>query len=581
MKKRRKETYGYKACLLLGKVGVCYKSDMLYYIKSLITPRESDNKLSATSSRVIRALKSEGVLNEYSVGRVEGKGKGDNISVLSLTKKGRNMLLDLDENTLGKFPTEFRSSDYNRIATRLDNSTVAVYMASCGVPTFPSEKPSLYHLFCSGTPLFSVNPVYQKQEGYLDGLDGASCMELLRQGLYYSKKEILTFLAQANSTISADQVSSSRIKGIFLSDHNMIVIYRNKKYRNKLIKVDATIEKRLLFAFEIFNRLCGLNKRLTPIESKINQKPIYNSPRCLVLTNTDDINYHMCLNSDKKISIALLGCKNFLFERTYAITDSFKDHDKLKYLFNTSLQDYLNEAAEKVRQTDELHFIDPDYNPEPLFVGSFYNQNSSMDYRVVYIPLIECKLVNQMASDDRNYVVVATKEIANTLARAIGKEHTLFYDSSTLQKLSLDDYLIYDAIDQVAGIHKLAELLAENGKHTDELKSFMSLPEKLGKSFNRFYNAIYKRTPTSEQLATYLPHFKDTDEAHSTRKQRIRRAQVSMTVNEDFKKKIALVAKSRNMSVNAYLKSIISPIVSKHEKERLEKIKSNQDEWNK
>lgn len=574
----KKGTYAYKGALLVNNVGVLYKSDLLYYLKTLVTPR-TINKCNATSSRAYKTLLNEGVINEYTVNKTEGSYKGTPVPVVSLTKKGRDILNEYGM-LANDFPKEYRTSDYDKISLLLESSTILTYMASVGVPTFPNEKPSLYHLYCSiiSNPPFVINDDYFHQTNYLDHLDLLTCKNFCSRGLYYSKKELLSFFSQTGISSSYDQISSSRFKGVFISDHSLIVIYRNKKYRNRLLKISASIERRLLSSLEIFNELCNLNKRLVQIENKITRVPIYNSPRCLVLTNTDTLSFTMSHLNKHKSQTFTLGAYTDLYDRIYAISDDLASYDSLHYLFHATLDKYLDESAQKVNEIGEFHLINKDYNQEPLLLASHFTND--IDYRVVYLPLIECKFLNELSSDKNNYIILTPKHQANNIAKIIGKDTSLFYDSVTLTKLSLDDYLIYDSPGRIAGLYKLSELLAENGKDTSELSLFNSLPKKLNKSFNRFYNVIYKRTPNVEQLQLYMSFFKDEENTGDFKK-RIRKSQIAFTIRDDVKKEIELIAKSRNISVSSYIKNIIIPIVKADNKERLEKLVTNKDDWNK
>lgn len=579
-----KDSLSIKAMNLLLEAGLLYKSDLSLYITALSSK--------ANASSLIKRLTSKGYIEARSI--VSNVKSNFSEDAIQLTKKGRRELSNYVEVKNNYSLRKFHTLDVETLNKRLQENTIKVMFATCGIPAFESEKIPLVEVRAT---LLGLNT---KKLNYDD------VKKYMKKGAYYTREEWYKFIDR-DFKGSSDVFIGSRYKGIYISNTNCYVIYMPDRGDNKIIKVNSDRERNLFNMIQhinnftyVYRDVSALTKykqskhdptKLIPCETKKNK------PYALIVSDGNAEVYSMATGnpsglvknidfsviSDKKrraaekraeeeserqtkeiFDKARIGVKakyehefldayNPLYDHMFVVPRNYSGIRSLYYLCNNTFESWAKESEELLK-TNPKYFIkssDPYYPYNELVDG--------WKIPAIYLPVYDVKALRKIYKKDYTPTIVTYEDMIETITRATRKHHR-FYDADFYmdgkRKVAClfdeDATYIYSLNGYPKGIWLLKEKIKDKNQIEEDPNIYSKLPKIFGYDDNVFfYNSIARGTITVDEV---IAKIKTKTSMKVVRRHKVKR--VTIAFEKKTYEQLKKVSKYNNISMQEYIKKL-------------------------
>ena len=421
-----KDSLSIKAMNLLLEAGLLYKSDLSLYITALSSK--------ANASSLIKRLTSKGYIEARSI--VSNVKSNFSEDAIQLTKKGRRELSNYVEIKNNYSLRKFHTLDVEMLNKRLQENTIKVMFATCGIPVFENEKIPLVEVRAT---LLGLNT---KKLNYDD------VKKYMKKGAYYTREEWYKFIDETHGE-SSDVFIGSRYKGIYISNTNCYVIYMPDRGDNKIIKVNSDRERNLFNMIQHINNFTHVYRDVSALtkykQSKhdptklISCETKKNKPYALIVSDGNAEVYSMATGnpsglvknidfsviSDKKRRAAerraeeeserqtkelfdrvkrqvkakyeheFLDAYNPLYDHMFVVSRNYSGIRSLYYLCNNTFESWAKESEELLK-TNPKYFLkssDPYYPYNELVDG--------WKIPAIYLPVYDVKTLRKIYEKER------------------------------------------------------------------------------------------------------------------------------------------------------------------------------------
>lgn len=575
----RKDTTTYKVIRFIFQAGQVRESDIRMFFRSRYA--SIDNV-----SKAIASLKSNGFIETKEYALSKSYHKGDTDTVLSLTRKGKAVVLDTEKDDYylrilrsqrRKFFTEKAEgtqTEPERIDRLLTDNGILAMFAANDIPVFQHEKPSLFYL----KEVLSNNPIV-KTEGYLDNLAKNECQAFLDKGIYYSESEILEYANKLSENLS-DTISGTRIRGVFVSTLSCFAVFVSRKFDNKILRVNIKGEKGLINALKSFDTFTKVFREIpefneydvSAVTGNMHIKTrFFNEPYALIFSDGEMLAYSTATGNSKglvkKVDIALstekrerilslkpsgdnsskastyLTAASSLYSKIYVIPTNINGMYSLKYLLSNPLEDYRSDGIEIMKKSKEF-----DYDKNSLGIFPYRKSIDGVMYDVTYIPVFEAKALYEISKASHNPVIITYADLLNPIAHSIRKE-SRYFDAASLQFFDKDAVLIYDEYGHIKGENMLDSFLKIEGLTFNKREERFNLPRRYGLGYIEFYNSVARGEIKLEELADlvlkkeYIPR----------KRTHVKTEIISVAMPKNIALKLKNKAKEEDISVSKYI----------------------------
>jgi len=572
--KMKTNTVMYKVLRFLFLAGPVREKDISLYIRNKY--KQSENV-----SKAIKSLLSIGVIERKEYKLKKAYHKGDTENVLFITKKGKAIVIDLEENSYYKKQRYTYKYDLEEESDALDKKLTDVgilaMFSTNDIPVFCVEKPSLSYLQSVLTKSFPCH-----KDEYMDNLSYDECKKVLDKGIYYSESEVLDY-ANSLSIGLSDTISGTRIRGIFVSTYNLYAVYVSRKYDNKILRVNIKGEKGLINMLQVFSSFTKVYRPIPEFdEYEISENTgklyvknkFYNSPYALVFSDGNMLAYSIATGNSKgqvkKVDISLatekrermlslrpvydnsnkastyLTAASNLYSKIFVVPTSINGLYSLNYLLTHSQEEYRNDGIEIMK-----NYFDKDPDSVDAFPYNLKLNNKKVS--CTYIPVFEAKALYDIAKGDKNPVIVTYKDLLDSIAHSIRKEG-VFFNASENKLFDKNEVIIYDKYGKIAGETMLDVFLKQNNLTFDKKLTRYSLPKSFEMSYIEFYNKIARGEIKIEDIVSYIC----TKDYVLPKRNQKRYEVISISISRELLEIIRGKAKNEGISVSKYISNSLN-----------------------
>lgn len=602
-----KDSLSIKAMNLLLEAGLLYKSDLSLYITALSSK--------ANASSLIKRLTSKGYIEARSI--VSNVKSNFSEDAIQLTKKGRRELSNYVEVKNNYSLRKFHTLDVEILNKRLQENTIKVMFATCGIPAFESEKIPLVEVRAT---LLGLNT---KKLNYDD------VKKYMKKGAYYTREEWYKFIDR-DFKGSSDVFIGSRYKGIYISNTNCYVIYMPDRGDNKIIKVNSDRERNLFNMIQHINNFTHVYRDVSTLTkykpSKSNPTMMIpcetkkNKPYALIVSDGNAEVYSMATGnpsglvknidfsviSDKKRRAAerraeeeserqtkelfdrvkrqvkvkyeheFLDAYNPLYDHMFVVSRNYSGIRSLYYLCNNTFESWAKES-EDLLKTNPKYFLkssDPYYPYNELVDG--------WKIPAIYLPVYDVKTLRKIYEKEYTPTIVTYEDMIKTIARATRKHHRFydadFYMNNERKVASLfdeDSIYIYSLNGYPKGVWMLKEKIKDKNQIEEDPNIYSKLPKIFGYDDNvSFYNSIARGTINVDEVVAKV--------AAKTSMKVIKRHKIKR-VTIAFEKKVyeqlKKVSKYNNISMQEYLKRLTYDSITNDYKNYNDTLQDMKRKW--
>lgn len=585
----RKKSMARVLCMYLMRVGMCFKKDLTLIGKQF----GKEEKVYETISNLINT----GYITET---LIKGK-KSRPTTALSLSRAGRIALLNKlyeekdeywnkDDNSVRAY-NNFKTVNETKLIRRLTDASIQTWMFISNVRVFRKDKPRMYSLYRMLLGASDDTKEQDEQDGYARLYSKEEAQDYLDGGLYYSMDEVREYAMRMDSnTDNTDTFNGCRARGIVLTNKTCFVIYSERYQANSMIRLTMDVESRMLSALtpilrvtDVFRTLDGFDKKSADgtIDHAIGQ------PYALVMCNGEALVYSMATGSPKghvgknsSIDVQLDKRKYYkevartnyyvlldgvcpLYKRVFAIPKNATGMESLKYLVQTSAEEWLDDSKEKLSNVAGVR----EDNFDPLY--PYFDQSQ----RIMYMPVYEVKELYTMYQKGYAVSILTKERMTDTIAHS-ARVDIKYYDEDTYQEIHGEGIAMYDKNGYYKGQQIIKDMLANKFIFVDN-KVWKELPTIFNMSEVEFYNAVCENKIDMNMVFAIC----EQHQIEPSTKKRIRHSSISLSMSEDLAKDIKKAAKYRNMSQSAYIKSLIAKQARTDARAYEELIKENRKYW--
>lgn len=567
-----KNSVALKALEALGNVFMCYKNDLSLYISSLYSSKAN------MQSKVIKQLVDKGfaLITEMGVG---AKGNSSP-EIISITAKGTNELIyhfpycdyaGLAETAKKSIVTY---SDQKRLVPRLVDNGLALFFEGSHVLSCLSHKPDLFYLYthlpgqsayvrslyrqddasfpfrepagddtnldnadpivcaCFDEPhdagifsCVSVSPDMTSMPEHMDDeFDAQSdeeahrligdCDKYLDNGLYYSRKEFCDFVLRLRGTLTPegieidksemDALQQTRYKGIFIAGDKVALVYTPGESRSGLLLTIASIEENLIdLVHELFRYVLNID-----------------SVDCLFVA--DSLDYANRLihgaggidqskgNASASRTRVLINESSLLFNRYYVVSSNLVGVKMMHYIATHSTSDYLDESRKLFMGHDDFRLTGKDY---PCAVDKVTGEPA------IYLPFIEAKMLANIYRANICPSIVADKRVCAHISKILKGQCRLF------------------------------------DENFEQVNPALSNEARKGSNGADEYDVL--DSECDDDVSNEGP----PSESEKQKRKYIRRRTLSLSTSESFARRIEAAARYEGLSVSAYMRRHLKPVV--------------------
>lgn len=579
-----KDSLSIKAMNLLLEAGLLYKSDLSLYITALSSK--------ANASSLIKRLTNKGYIEARSI--VSNVKSNFSEDAIQLTKKGRRELSNYVKVKNNYSLRKFHTLDVEILNKRLQENTIKVMFATCGIPAFESEKIPLIEVRAT---LLGLNT---KRLNYDD------VKKYMKKGAYYTREEWYKFIDR-DFKGSSDVFIGSRYKGIYISNTNCYVIYMPDRGDNKIIKVNSDRERNLFNMIQHINNFTNVYRDVSALTkykpSKSNPTMMIpcetkkNKPYALIVSDGNAEVYSMATGnpsglvknidfsviSDKKRRAAerraeeeserqtkelfdrvkrqvkakyeheFLDAYNPLYDHMFVVSRNYSGIRSLYYLCNNTFESWAKES-EDLLKTNPKYFLkssDPYYPYNELVDG--------WKIPAIYLPVYDVKTLRKIYEKEYTPTIVTYEDMIETIARATRKHHRFydadFYMNNERKVASLfdeDSIYIYSLNGYPKGIWMLKEKIKDKNQIEEDPNIYSKLPKIFGYDDNvSFYNSIARGTINVDEVVAKI---KTKTSMKAVRRHKVKR--VTIAFEKKTYEQLKKVSKYNNISMQEYLKRL-------------------------
>lgn len=549
--------------LLIGRtlfrLGACYRSDMLLFLRST----NGDNR--SYASKLINEMSKKNLIIEREITKRNKKDKTLE-KFITLTTKGKNEIIDylyLNNHpdmryfcdNANFFDLDFHTNDIQKLNKNLEDNTIKILFASCNIPVFTNSKPNLYELYV------------WLQSGKRDTNNNFT--DLLNTGIYYSIDEIRQF-ADSASLDSSDKIFGTRAKGVFLSWNKLLVVYIGLHTNNRLMKILYNSEQCLLEALNPLADLLNVNRKLDDFNilrvtsSGYTTEPKYNSIHAIIISDGTSMVYTTAIGRAKgqikdikkfdvskiqksKHNFLFLASNNPLYERVFITPTTLEGISSLNYL--------LRHTPESWKKDGEIIMSNIPNFERNTSINPYYTYQErdakGMLHPAIFMPVYEINELYRISMFDHACVIVTYPDMVDAISHSVRKECKM-YDADTHKPYTDSDFIIYDQKGHPSGLKKIQDILAKQSKKFS-VKEFNNLYAQFDCiNYIEFYNKIHKGIIAENEIIEKLT----LEEKKATVKHR-RKPKKAIEVGEDLHEMIKKGAKFNNINVTSYVRKLL------------------------
>lgn len=475
------------------------------------------------------------------------------------------------------------------VEKELNQTDVYSMFASCDIPVFKHDKPSLIYL----SDLLSGSLKPSKKDGYKDNIPQKLCEEYLENGIYYTVKEVFEYINKL-SLGKIDTIKGARLRGIFLSNKSCFVVYVSKKYDNKILRVNIKGEQNLKKDLEasiqyftnVMRRIPAFDKYATFKGDRTRtSKPFTNGVYALFFSDGDLLAYSIATgyskgkskkrdlvklnakleerfskneaenNEVKKASVYLTAASE-RFDKMYVIPTTVNGRTALEYLVSNSLEDYRQDALDIM--SSDTTFI-PSDNQYQVF--PYHVLVDGLSVPVTYIPVFEAKELFKIANSNDNPVILTYKDLLNSISRSVRKD-AIYYDVENARMFDRDICYIYDKSGDIKGEVILKTRLAQNGLTYNARSEHSKLAEKFNMTNTQFYNAIARGELDVELVIEAL--IPKAEEISSKKKTSTKENSIVCYAGPALKKQINDIVKKEHTDISKFVRKALKEYIKNH-----------------
>ena len=426
----------FDALRFLYYYGPCYKED---FIKTL------GKRGGETFDRLAKKITDERNSDGFVFREIDADGKkrhsDQTATIVALSPAGIAFYKDheepgIDHINAGEKPP-FNTVKVSKLLwPHLTAAKVTSLYLRAGVRCFTYEKPSLGYLLYNLSPRRlglseqPFNELYRDPEYETLSIDKKveALREFLKEGAYYSKKEVMEFFKLHGDNYT-DSIKAINWQGIFISNTTLLVNFILQYGDNKRMYLPSEETARLLGKFEdnfkgatsIYRTIFGINDspdgykhKAAAVTIGIGSSHTYSEAignKNGIIRKNNDMSK---MKSDAR-QYDILDCTCTNFDRIYSISDSDLGIQMLDYITTYSLEDYHAEEL-ALFEEDSRFSLNKGFN---LFPASY----KPLGVRAIYLPVYDIKLLKRIADDAKihNYrVVIATRrEMMDTISHCV------------------------------------------------------------------------------------------------------------------------------------------------------------------
>ena len=190
------------------------------------------------------------------------------------------------------------------------------------------------------------------------------------------------------------------------------------------------------------------------------------------------------------------------------------------------------------------------------------------------MPAFEVCELHNIAELDYEVAIITYKDMLNAIAHSIRRD-AHFYDGDTNEAFGRDDVYIYDKDGNIKGHNIIENELAQRGRQATK-QEIAGLPRKFNDDQPiRFFNSVARG---DIDINTFI-QFIDTEEYTPSIKKGIKRKNITLSMGTQFTNLIRRAARSKGLSMSAYIKGLIYDQVMADNEAYTEKQATNKGRW--
>lgn len=594
----------YKILKFLLQAGQARDASLKLFAYSLVNAK-SESNCRTIANRNISELEKDGYIEKvtYRIKRTPNH-LSEYEDTYQVTMKAINLIVDTedkDANYFNKHYDDFikpfkrrnKAEPYDdrgfphlneEVEKELNQTDIYSMFASCDIPVFQHDKPSLIYL----SDLLSGSLKPSKKDGYRDSISKEHCEKYLEKGIYYTVKEVFEYINKL-SLGKIDTVKGARLRGIFLSNKSCFVVYVSKKYDNKILRVNIKGEQNLKKDLEasiqyftnVMRRIPAFDKYTTfKGDRKRTSKPFTNGVYALFFSDGDILAYSIATGYSKgksnkrdivKLNVKIertylknetenasvyLTAASERFDKMYVIPTTVNGRTALEYLVNNSLEDYRQDALDIMSGDNTFVPSDNQYQVFPYRVIV-----DGLTVPVTYMPVFEAKELFRIANSDDNPVILTYKDLLNSISRSVRKD-ALYYDVDNAKMFDRDICYIYDKSGDIKGELILKTRLAQNGLTYNARREHSKLAEKFNMNNTQFYNAIARGELDVELVIEAL--IPKAEELSSKKKSSTKENSIVCYAGPALKKQINEIVKKEHTDISKFVRKALKEYIKNH-----------------
>lgn len=467
--------------------------------------------------------------------------------VLHMTPVGKTYMLEhfpQYQEYISEFDRQervFLSTNIDRvIVPNLSINKCVVSFYTVEVPCLISQKPDLLEL---------ISGIKSKDTAIL---------ELFNSGVYYTSHEY-------KKAFPSDTYSSSRFRGIFISNYTCYVVY-DTTINNKRHQLNNLVENRLLEHIETIFKPISQIYRYLPLVNKERGRPY-----ALVFTvgtktidemitglKNGSVNEvkekRMNLPIVKNKMTSLLGINFEEYSRIFAIPLSYFGITSLFYLTSHTVESYIADMHRMLSNSKDFT-KDTAQTIMPYFKNINHVTGKHLT-RVAFIPAYE---VNFIASLTDGETIITYADMVKTIAHGTRSTHE-YLDGNTLSPFPRHTTYDFARNGYPLGVDMIIkELSARNYNYTLVFPSAMRVQFAHDRGFDNpceFYNKIGMGEINLIDVVKELIHGKAPTGAYAPPRRK-RRVKLTVLVDTDLRKEIEKEANTRQMSMNSVVTEVL------------------------
>lgn len=592
----KKDLLSTKAIELLYKATMLYKNDLLLFIAYQSTRQNA--------SQIIRRL-----INSNIIACQKVKG----VEACYLTKKGKQGII-IDK-PLSK---DFHTTDEEVLSRKLQENTIKVLFAICGIPAFYDEKIPLGEIRATMLGLNNRSTLRYEQAS-----------NFLNKGAYYTKKEWADFVSLV-SLGKSDTFVGSRFKGVYISDNNCYFVYMPERGDNKILRINYEKEAYLKASAEVLKSFTNIFRDIPELytykQSKndptklIPASKVKNEAYALVISDGNAQTYSMVTGNPRgliknidfsslvnkrkraaeiraeeeserqiqelfgaarikakvKYGQVFLDAYNDIYNHLFVVSRNFSGIRSLDYLCTNTLETWKEESLDLFK-TNPKYFIKTN---NPIF--PYVEHVGERKIPAIYLPVYDVKILRTLSEKDYSSTVATYEDMIETIAHSTRKQHR-FYDADfyledkkiVARLFDKDATYIYDYSGYIKGELMIRDYLEEQGLEVVDKYIYSKLPTLCGHEQSTvFYNKIARGELDIESIVSKI----ETKEIDNTKHRNIKKS-ICIHVSNDFYERIKKAAKYDNMSIQQSIVQMIREPVNQKCKTFNDNLQKKKREW--